>query len=196
MYMDSCKIKNKINKLSIESSAVPSDLTSIAGLDTDTSELSHGGDERAVEGGGVVGEVEDGGLRVGVSEEHFVGREKSLLVHQILEVDVVEGPRRDGVHVDGDSGVNVAGAGRHELLGVVGVEGWVDGVRRCEWVDPVGEAAAVGEPQRVGSGEGDHVDLWEVVAGKDGVELVEVGRWLGEFTGHARGKWDSPVAAT
>lgn len=93
-----------------EDIAPGSDVPPRPSLDADAAELGHGGDEGPFEGCGVLGPGVDSGAGTGVGMEDLIGGEEAQPLLEVLEVDIVEGPRGDGVHVDGDPGVDVARA--------------------------------------------------------------------------------------
>jgi hypothetical protein len=133
-------------RLSVEECAVPANVPlRRVGLDADAAKIGHGGDECLLEVGAVLRPRDDGGAGPAVGEEHLVGSEEPPPLHQVDEVLVVEGVRRDGVDLHRDVGVHAGGARRLQLRRVAGVQRRVQRRR----LDPRRERVAVREPHSV-----------------------------------------------
>ena len=130
---------------SVKGATVAANIPGRGGLDSEPSQLSHGGDKGSVKVTGVLGPVVDDALRLRVLPKVLVGSEETLSLLEVLEVHVVESPRGVRVHVDRDPRVNVDRAHTLELLGVCLVQRGVN----ASLLDPAGNVVAVREPDCV-----------------------------------------------
>ena len=93
--------------VSVENTAVASDVPVSTALHAHPPQLRHGVNKRLIKGLGISGPCVHRGSGSRVREQNLVRREQTHSLLEVLEVYVVECSRRDWVHVDRHSGVHI-----------------------------------------------------------------------------------------
>lgn len=91
----------------VRTSAINPNFSFRSGENSNSSKLCDSTNESIVESRGARREFVDRGLRSRVGKQHLIRGEKPFTLLKVLEVGIVENPRRCGVHVNGDCGVHI-----------------------------------------------------------------------------------------